>query len=82
MTTHTAPEPGAEPHPVSRIEIVEHVGPAFEFAPQTREDLIALAEKTEARPEVIDALGSLPGLRRFYRPQDLWVELPRLPIEI
>lgn len=71
---------GSSGEVVTRTEIVDHVGHVFGSGPVLVEDLVAAAVATGARPEVLVALGAIRG-QRFLEPQDLWAELPALPIE-
>jgi uncharacterized protein DUF2795 len=58
---------------------LDHVEPAFGSGPATRAALIAAAEATGARAEVVDLLRRLPeGTYRTVR--DLWQELADVPI--
>lgn len=75
------PTPGQAGGNVTRIEVVDHVGPAFASGPLTRADLVAAASHSGARPAVVSVLGRLPEGRRFNRPHDLWLDLPDVPIE-
>lgn len=66
--------------PVSRMEIVDAVGSAFEAGGADRSQILTAAVATGARPEVIETLERLPD-RRFGDVRKLWQELPELPIE-
>jgi hypothetical protein len=84
MTADTADRqrPSASDGPsVTRVEILDHVGSLFAGGSGVdREALIAEAEQHEARPALLAVLRRLPA-RRFHRPQDLWPDLPEVPIE-
>jgi len=82
MSTHIADHAGTRPNalPVTRVEIIDHLGSAFTGAWVPKTELLAQAERGGARPEVLDVLGDLPD-GSFNRPQDLWPELPEVPIE-
>jgi len=82
MSTHTADHAvaGPEAQPVTRVEIIDHLGSAFTGAWVAKTELLAQVERGGARPEVLDVLEDLPD-RSFNRPQDLWPELPDVPIE-
>lgn len=84
MTADTAdrqrPSPTDGPA-VTRVEILDHVGSLFtQGAGVDRDALIAEAEQRDARPALVAVLRRLPA-QRFHRPQDLWPELPEVPIE-
>jgi hypothetical protein len=66
--------------PVTRVEIVDHIGHAFSGAAASKADLLLEAERAGGRAQVLDVLRLLPD-RRFHRLQDLWTELPDVPIE-
>lgn len=78
MTAHTAVQ--HQERPVTRVEVIDHVADAFGAAGATRAELLALAEQTGARPDLIALLRRLPD-RRFHRPHELWAELPEVPVE-
>lgn len=65
---------------VTRVELIEYVGPAFAGRPLTRSDLTTAASSGGARAEVVDVLGRLPRDRKFTRPHDLWHDLHDVPI--
>ena len=65
---------------VTRVEVIDHIGEAFNGDPLTRFDLQNVARRHGARPAVIDLLGQLPD-RRFIRPHELWNDLRDVPIE-
>lgn len=77
MSTDSRPEAH---RPVTRVEVVDHLASAFGGGPLTKHALACEAERAGARPEVLKLLRGLPD-RRFSRPQDLWTELPQVPIE-
>lgn len=62
---------------VTRMELIDHVESAFHTAPVTRDALIAAAEASDARPEVIAVLHTLPP-GPYRHPRDLWdhLEIP------
>lgn len=63
---------------VTRTELADHIATAFSTGPATREQLLASAAGSHARPEVIDLLRSLP--QQPYRSmRDLWTDLAHLP---
>ncbi len=64
---------------VTRMELIDHIENAFAAGPATRDQLLAAATASHARPEVIAVLQRLPeqpyrGLR------DLWPELADVPV--
>lgn len=63
---------------VTRLEIAEAVRPAFGGDGATRDEIIVAAELA-SRPEVVDALRSLPD-RRYNRLNELWEELHDVPV--
>ncbi|MEX2586439.1 MAG: DUF2795 domain-containing protein [Actinomycetota bacterium] len=83
MSTHLAgrrsPE-STQQVPVTRIEVVDHLGSAFSKTSATKSDLLTEAEQAGARGEVIELLSRLPE-RRFGRINELWTELQDVPIE-
>lgn len=64
---------------VTRIEIADHVESAFETGPATRDDLIAAARTTDARPALLETLSALPD-RSYGELRQLWTELTDVPI--
>lgn len=64
--------------PATRAEIVERVGHAFGDRPLTRNEILDAA--SGSRDQVMDVLHRLPD-RRYSLANDLWVELPEVPIE-
>ena len=66
--------------PVTRVEIVEHIGAAFASAPIGRGELLTLARQGGARPAVLKVLEELPD-GPFRKVRDLWPALPDIPIE-
>lgn len=83
----TPRDPGGRPLPetsdpksVTRVEIIDHVAPAFDGRPAaTPGDLLDAALRTSARPAVLALIESLPA-RKYQRPQDLWTDLPHLTV--
>jgi hypothetical protein len=66
---------------VTRVEVIDHIGGAFNGGALTRFDLQNVARRHGARSAVIDLLGTLPD-RRFTRPHELWNDLRDVPIEL
>lgn len=66
--------------PATRVEIADHIADAFGHGPVGRDDLIAAALRSGARPEVIDTLRRLPP-GPFREMRQLWPALPGVPIE-
>jgi hypothetical protein len=79
-TEHDVPDPAVTKAPVSREEIVDHVGAAFAGQAPARDDLVDAAVRSGARPEALAVLRLLPP-QRYHRPHDLWEHLPEVPIE-
>jgi hypothetical protein len=61
---------------VTRVEIARYVSRAF---PATRDDLIEIARRRRASPEVLETLVRLPD-RRFAEMRDLWTPLSDVPV--
>lgn len=66
--------------PVTRVEIAEHVAPAFDYGPASTGELLESARGTQARPEVVTLLERLPN-RTFRELRQLWPELPEVAID-
>lgn len=73
--TSTPPAPTV----VTRVEISEHIAEAFNHPPADRDDLLAEAARTGARPAVIDLLEQLPA-RSYPNLRGLWPHLADVPI--
>jgi len=65
---------------VTRMELVDHIEPAFVTGPATRNELLAAATASHARPEVLAVLQQLPDQRPYRSVRDLWPELSDLPV--
>lgn len=65
---------------VTRREILDVVGGAFDGQRVERSALLAAAVRSGARPEVISTLEQLPD-KPFGDVRHLWVELPDVPVE-
>lgn len=84
MTTNLAgqrPGNSTDQLPVTRLEVVDHLGAAFAKASASKAEVLAEAERAGARTEVIRLLQTLPE-RRFTRMNELWTELQDVPIEL
>jgi len=66
-------------HPVTRVELLNHIEAAFASGPASRGDLLQSAINTHARPDVLEMLRRLPD-GEFRQPRDLWRELVDVPI--
>lgn len=66
--------------PVTRVEIVEHIGEVFAGLPIPRDELLALACRRGARPALLRVLEGLPD-GSFRNVRELWPALPGVPIE-
>jgi len=66
--------------PVTRVEIADHVRAAFAHGPVSRQALVVAATGSDARPEVLRVLQSLPS-RRYQELRHLWSDLPDVPVE-
>jgi len=64
---------------VTRVEIVDTIGPAFLNGSVDRTEILAAATARRARPEVLELLGTLPD-RRFGVVNELWEELRHVPV--
>lgn len=73
-------DPIDDGQPVTRVELVDLLASAFGESAIGRDRLIAVAEQREARAPALHVLRSLPP-RRYLRPQDLWADLPFLPVD-
>lgn len=65
---------------VTRLEIAEAVGEAFQEGGLGRGEILALVE-VASRPEVVDVLRELPD-RRYSRLNELWEELHDIPVGV
>lgn len=65
-------------HTVTRMEIVEHIETAFGSGPVTRTMLMDIAAATQARPEVLHMLRTLPDVT-YRNVRELWQPLADLP---
>lgn len=67
-------------HVITRSEIADHIEKAFlEAGTADRSELIATAEQSGARPQVIAALQRLSE-RRYASLRQLWTELADVPV--
>jgi hypothetical protein len=64
---------------VTRIELLDHIGTAFDGGPANRDALLAAAVSSNARPDVIALLHRLPD-RDFRQVRDLWEEMADVPV--
>lgn len=67
-------------HPVTRIEIADHIEHVFAASPPTRDDLVVAAQHSGAREEALTVLRSLPD-RRYSDLRHLWTHLRDVPVE-
>lgn len=65
---------------VTRLEISDHILEAFDHPPASREDVLAKASQTHARPEVLAALQALPD-QPFPNLRAIWPHLPNVPVD-
>jgi Protein of unknown function (DUF2795) len=65
---------------VTRLEIADHVAPAFEHPPATRADILATAVRTHARIEVVQVLELLPE-QLYPDLRSLWRHLTEIPVD-
>ncbi|GAA1636490.1 DUF2795 domain-containing protein [Catellatospora bangladeshensis] len=64
---------------VTRIELANHIEAAFTTGPATRDELLAFAACSHARPDVIAVIRTLPE-RPYPAMRDLWTDLAHIPI--
>lgn len=64
---------------VTRMELVDHIETAFHTGPATRNELLAAATASHARPEVIEVLHRLADTP-YRTVRDLWSDLADLPV--
>jgi hypothetical protein len=79
---HPANSPHNRENPlltITRIELANHVEAAFAHGPATRDNLLAYAVGSHARPEVITVIENLPD-KPYSTIRDLWYDLPDLPV--
>ncbi|NEE04195.1 DUF2795 domain-containing protein [Phytoactinopolyspora halotolerans] len=62
---------------VTRVEIADAVGDAFDTCPANKDDLLAWATANRARVEVIHALQQLPEAT-YHAVRELWPHLSDL----
>lgn len=65
--------------PVTRIEFANHIQAAFAAGPATRDNLLAYAVGSHARPAVIAVIQTLPD-RTYPTIRDLWYHLSDVPV--
>lgn len=66
-------------HTVTRMELVDHIETAFGNGPVSRTALLDTAAATQARPEVLHVLHTLPDVT-FRNLRELWQPLADLPV--
>ncbi|WP_327004330.1 DUF2795 domain-containing protein [Dactylosporangium sp. NBC_01737] len=64
---------------VTRTELANHIQAAFASGPATRDNMLAYAASSHARPEVIAALQRLND-KPYPSIRDLWHDLGDLPV--
>lgn len=67
--------------PVTRTEILDAIGDAFGPPPATKSQIIAAAEDTQARSELVALLRQLDD-RTFHDVRDLWEYFPDVPVDV
>jgi hypothetical protein len=65
---------------VTRTEILQGVERAFGVVSVSRGDLIEVARREGARPEVLRAIERLPDDRLYGHVRDLWSHLEDVPV--
>lgn len=65
---------------VTRIQIADTVGDAFDHLPVTRSGLLSIAASVHAHPRLLETLERLPD-RDYGQLRDLWSHLDDVPIE-
>lgn len=78
--TQNEADTSSGPAPVTRIEILDATGHAFDNPPVSREDLLEQAVAHNARPPVLELLRQLPE-EKFRQRSDLWTHLADVPID-
>ncbi|MGY1836048.1 DUF2795 domain-containing protein [Blastococcus sp. SYSU DS0510] len=66
---------------LTRIQVLDHVGAAFDSGPVTTSQLQDAAARNGADADVLDLLRDLPP-RQFTSPRDIWPYLPDLPVGV
>jgi hypothetical protein len=64
---------------VTRTELAVHVEAAFAAGPATRDQMLACAAGSRARPQIISMIRNMPD-RTYSSLRDLWRHLGDLPI--
>ncbi|GAA4711476.1 DUF2795 domain-containing protein [Phytohabitans rumicis] len=64
---------------ITRTELVTHIEAAFAHGPATRDNLLAYAVGSHARPELITVIENLPD-KAYTEIRDLWYDLPDVPV--
>ena len=64
---------------VTRIELANHIQAAFTAGPATRDNLLAYAASSHARPAVIAAIQALPD-KTYPTIGDLWYHMSDAPV--
>lgn len=67
--------------PLTRIEVLDFVGEAFDDRPVDRAGLIGTAAAAGARELLLRRLRALPPVH-FTEPEDLWIQLPDVPEDL
>lgn len=68
------------PAPLTRLEILDAIEQVFATPPVTTSEILATAEESGARAELLAALRQLPE-RRFDNVRDLWNYLSDIPVD-
>lgn len=64
---------------VTRTELANHIEAAFASGAATRDNLLAYAITSHARPEVITVIQGLPD-KNYGSIRDLWYDLHEVPV--
>ena len=64
---------------VTRAELARHIETAFGTGPVTRDALVACAQATQARAELVAVIRTLPD-KTYQGIRDLWYELAHVPV--
>lgn len=67
------------PMRVTRTEILRHIEGAFGAGPVTRDGLLACAQATGARSELLAVIDTLPD-KPYAAIRNLWYELAHVPV--
>ena len=67
--------------PVTRMEILDAITDAFASPPATKDQIVAAAEDSRSRRDLVALLSQLPN-STFSDVRDLWSYLPDVPVDV